>query len=228
MLISKHKELENILNGMASILTYKGPKNKEWDEVSEFLQCAYGIFSNWKGKLNLLLTGTYDADKFWPLFEDFLGECKNGSWSQMARHKSEIAKYKTQLFSSLEQLLSARANLNTTVGIMESVTENSSPKKIARLTPFILSGILFASDEDNFMILDNPVLEYFGFKDYGEALSEYRNIIDVSRSYSIKFKLSMWYINKAYGILSHQGELAVKKLCGNCRPMKSKNFVYSF
>ncbi len=228
MQIYKQKELENVLNGMASILTYNYPKNKKLDEVREFLQCAYGLFSSWKGKLNPHLTGTYDADKFWPLFVDFLKECENGSWSQMARHESKIEKYKTQLFSSLEQLLSARANLNGTIRIMNSVTENSSPKKIAGLTPFILSGILFASDEDNFMILDNPVLEYFNLKDHREALSEYRNIIDISRSYSTKFKLSMWYINKAYGILSNDGELAVKKLCGNCRSMKSKNFVYSF
>ena len=227
MLISKQKELENILNGMASILTYKGPISAEQDEVGKFLQCAYGLFNCWKGKLNLLLTGTYDADKFWPLFEDFLNESKNGSWSQMWRHKPEIAKYKAQLFSSVQQLLSARANLDTTVEIMEGVTEKSSPKKIAGLTPFVLSGILFASVEDNFMILDTPVLEYFGLKSYEQALSEYRNIIDISKSYSKKFNLSMWYINKGYGILSNQG-LDVKKLCGNCRPMKSKNFVYSF
>lgn len=229
MQVYKQKELENVLNGMTSILMNNHPKkNKIPDEVREFLQCAYSLFSSWNGKLIPLLTGTYDADKFWPVFVDFLNECENGSWSQMARRKSEIEKYKTQLFSSIEQLLSTRADLDKTVGIMESVTENSSPKKIAGVTPFILSGILFASDEDNFMILDNPVLEYFDLKDYREALSEYRNIIDISRSYSKKFKLSIWYINKAYGILSHDGELAVKKFCGNCRSMKSKNFVYSF
>ena len=228
MMISKQKDLENILNGMASILTYNGQKNKGWNDAREFLRCAYGLFAGWKGKLNPPLTRTYDAATFWPLFVDFLKECKNGSWSQMARHNSEIEKYKTQLFSSLDQLLLARANLDKTIGIMESLTGSSSPVKIAGLTPFILSGILFASDEDNFMILDNPVLEYFHIKDYREALSEYRKIIDISRSYSTKFKLSMWHINKAYGILSHHGELAVKRLCGNCRPMKSKDFVYTF
>ena len=228
MPITKESDLENILNKLESILTYKGPKSKYVDEVREVLKCSYRLFSGWKGRLGPLLTGAYSEDGFWSLFEEFLCECNNGSWSQMSRHLAEIADYKKILFYSVQQLLSAGSDLDLVAEIMRSVTDPSSPKKIKGLSPFILSGISFAFDEDNFMILDKPVLEYFGISNYEQALSEYKTIIDTSKSYSTEFNLSMWYINKAYGILSHGSELGLKKLCGKCRSKKSSPLVYSF
>lgn len=228
MQISKQKELEKILTEMAILLTPNITKSPVKHEVCQFLGCAYGLFSSWKSKFNPSLIGTYNADKFWTLFEDFLDESNNGSWSQMARGKDKIKKDKVQLFSSVKQLLTNGSNLGEVVRIIKNVTSESSANKILGLTPFKLSGILFAHDENNYMILDNPVTEYFGYKDPDQALLNYKNIIDTSRSYSKKFNLSMWHINKGYGILSNEGKIVVKKLNGNCRSEKSKNFEYSF
>ncbi len=101
MQITKQKDLENILNGMADVLRHNGPKSTVQDKVGRFLQCAYGLFGSWKGGLNQILSGGYSVDQFWSLFEGFLNECNNGSWSQMSRHKGEIAKNKESLFSSV-------------------------------------------------------------------------------------------------------------------------------
>lgn len=221
MSISKQKDLENILAGVVDVLSYTGPKSAAKSGVSDFLHCAYELFKSWEGKFSPILTGVYDQDTFWALFEDFLRECCNGSWSQMSRHKNEIADYKESVFSSVQRLLSAGTSLGPVVEIVKEVTDKSSSSKIKGLSPFILSGILFASNEDNFMILDKPVLEYFGLKDFKQALTEYKNIIDISREYSKQYNLSMWYINKAYGILSNGGVLKVRKLCGNCTFMNS-------
>lgn len=229
MKISQQKEvqLEKILNQMTNILM---PNNfgAQMSEVRQFLQCAYNLFSSWKAKLNLSLVGNYDPNRFWPLFEDFLKESENGSWSQMSRHRPEIEGYKVQLWSSIQQLLTNSTNISRAIQIIDTATSNSSKNKIPGLTPFILSGIIFAYDEDNYMILDKPVMEYFDLKNYEEALLEYCKIVYESKKYSTKFKLSMWHINKAYGILSNQSQLPVKKLNGICRSKNSQNFSFPF
>lgn len=228
MHITKEVELERILNSMAGILNNNPTRFTPKYEVAEFLRCSHNLFSSWKGRLGPVLAGTYSDNQFWLLFEEFCRECKNGSWSDMCRHKSEIEPHKSALYVSVRNLLSAGMHINRVVDIIQSVTKASNPSKITGLTPFPLTGILFASDEENFMILDNPVLEYFGFKSYEGALLEYQKIIDKSRYYTKKFNLSMWDINKAYGVLSNNSSLGVKKLCGNCRSPKSKNYEYPF
>lgn len=228
MHITKEVELETILNSMARILNNNPTRFTTEYEVAEFLRCSHNLFSSWKVKLGPILAGTYSDDQFWLLFEKFCRECENGSWSGMSRHKSKIEPYKSSLYASVRNLLSAGVDAKSLVCIIQSVTKDSSPSKITGLTPFSLTGILFASDEDNFMILDDPVLEYFGFKrwDYEGALSEYLEIIDKSRYYAKKFNLSMFDINKAYAVLSNNRKLEVKKLCGNCRSLKTKNYEY--
>lgn len=49
--------------------------------------------------------------------------------------------------------------------------------KINGLTPFPQTGILLVSTGENLMVLDKPVIEYFVFQNYGDALSEYGKII---------------------------------------------------
>ena len=71
-------------------------------------------------------------------------------------------------------------------------------------------------------------MEYFDLKNYEEALLEYCKIVYESKKYSTKIKLSMWHINKAYGILSNQSQLPVKKLNGICRSKNSQNFSFPF
>lgn len=228
MRITTENDLKNILEKLSGILTYKIAAPGAVDEVREVLKCAYGIFRSWKSKLDPLLTGTYTADTFWPLFEEFTHECKNGSWSQMYRHNNDIVKYKKPLFSSVKSLLSVGPKIGLAVEIMRDVTDLKRLNKIKGLTPFQLSGILFAFDEDNFMILDGPVLKCFGISDYSRALSEYKTIIDTSKGYSKRFNLPMWYVNKAYGILSNDSVLKLKPLCWQCRSKKSKPLSYSF
>ena len=146
----------------------------------------------------------------------------------MSRHRPEIECYKVQLWSSIQQLLTNSTNISRAVQIIDTTTSNSSKNKIPGLTPFILSGIIFAYDENNYMILDKPVMEYFHLKNYKEALLDYHKIVYESKKCSTKFQLSMRHISKAYGILSNQSQLPVKKLNGICRPKNSKNFSFPF
>jgi hypothetical protein len=225
MQISKEKDLEKILEKMSWIMKDDTRFTVRY-EVRKFLQCSYDLFSSWKGRFNPDVVGEYDTDKFWGFFEIFMNECGNGSWSGMARHKSEIYIHRSNLYSSVLKLLSASSDTGKVINIINNVTDKSGMDKINSLTPFPLTGILFASNEENFMVLDKPVIEYFGFENYGDALSEYGKIIEKSREYSKRFNLSMWFVNKGYGILSHQGKLNPKKLCGLCRSAKDHNFEY--
>lgn len=227
MQIAKEKKLEKVLDAMSEIMTDTSRFTVKY-EVRKFLQCSYDIFSLWKAKLNSIALGTSDENKFWDYFEDFLNECGNGSWSGMSRHKSEIYIQKSFLYTLVQKLLSAENNLDKIVGIIRNITNESSLNKINGLTPFPLTGMLFASNEENFMVLDNPVIKYFSLKGYDDALQDYGNIIEKSREYSERFNISMWFVNKGYGIVSHQNRLGLKKLCGTCVSPKGRNYEYQF
>ena len=125
-------------------------------------------------------------------------------------------------------MLQTRGNIKKIIELIADVTEGSSKNKITGLTPFQLTAILFASDEENFMVIDKPILEYFGFEDYRTGVYNYQEIVDESRYYFKEFNLSMWHINKAYAIASNQNKLFVKKLCGRCNFTNAKDYEYLF
>jgi hypothetical protein len=233
MNVAKEKELEGILNQLSGLLTNKYPSSGRHEDARLFLDCSYNLFLGWRSSLNRIMNLELDEYEFWETFESFCNECQNGSWSGMARHKSEIKPRRGQLYKSVHQMLLARTDVNKVIRIIKNVTTSSGPDKIGGLTAFPMTGILFAYDEENFMILDSPVMDYFGFtgeieERYYRALSGYGEIIRKSREYSKKFSLPMWYVNKAYGILSNHKHLGVKKLCGNCFGTSFRNFEFPF
>ncbi|KJE49789.1 MULTISPECIES: hypothetical protein [unclassified Acidiplasma] len=224
----REKELENILSQMSNIITNKS-LTTEQRYAQQFLECTHKLFLAWKPTMKRIASKEIDENTFWGFFERFLNECENGSWSGMARHKPAIEPFKQQLYNIVSQMLLSKANINEVINIIKNTTMPSGANKIDGLTAFPMTGILFASDEDNFMILDEPVLDYFGLQeDYDGALSNYKYIIDKSKYYSTKFNLSMWYVNKAYGILSNDKSLPLKKLCVNCFGKYFKNHGYNF
>lgn len=232
-MLTREKELESILTNLSGFLTNGNTLSEKQKFTRQFLDCSYHIFLGWRSTLNRIMNPGLDEEEFWNIFEKFCNECQNGSWSGMARHKSEIAIHKGQLYGSVHQMLSNRTDVDNVIRIIKEVTTSSGSNKIEGLTAFPMTGILFAYDEEDFMILDGPVLEYFGFTDeidkrYDRALSEYREIISKSQEYAKKFSLPMWYVNKAFGILSNNKSLGVKKLCGNCFGSGFRNFEYRF
>ena len=225
MQIVKETELKKVLDAMSDIMMDTSRFTIK-HEVRRFLQCSYDIFSSWKAKLNSIALGTSNENQFWDFFKDFLNECGNGSWSGMSRHKSEIYMQKSHLYNSIQKLLSAGSDLSKIVAIIRNITDESSLNKINGLTAFPLTAMIFALNEKNFMVLDNPVIEYFGFKGYGDALQDYDKIIEKSREYSERFNLSMWFVNKGYGIVSRHNMLGLKKLCGLCLPPRVRFYEY--
>ena len=224
----KEKELEDILNQMSNIEVNKS-LTIEQRYAQQFLECAHKLFLDWRPTMKRIASKEVDENSFWGFFERFLNECENGSWSGMARHKPAIERFKQELYNVVSKMLLSKTNINEVINIIKNTTMPSGASKIDGLTAFPMTGILFASDEDNFMILDEPVLDYFGLNgNYNNALSNYKYIIDKSRKYSIKFNLPMWYINKAYGILSNDKSLPLKKLCGNCFGKTFTNHIFNF
>ena len=228
MLITKEEKLENILIQMANFRADDNTKITAGFMARKYLQCTYDLFSSWRSEIGYILEVSYNENKFWSFFEEFCRESENGSWSLMCMNNSKVEKEKFKFFSTVRDILLSRGDIQKIILLLNNVTDNSSPNKIIGLAPFPLTAILFASEEENYMVLDKPVLNYFGFSNYGEALPEYREIINKSRDYSKKFNLPMWYINKAYAILSSQCYLEVKKLNGRCRSMKDEDFSYQF
>lgn len=228
MLIREKEKLENILIQMANFRADDNKKITDGFMARKYLQCAYDLFGSWRSKIGYILEGSYDENNFWSFFEKFCKESENGSWSLMCMNNSKVEKEKLKFFSTVRDILLSRGDIQKIILLLNNVTDNSSQNRIIGLSPFPLTAILFASDEENYMVLDKPVLNYFGFSNYGEALPEYREIINKSRDYSKKFNLPMWYINKAYGILSNGCYLEVKKLKGQCLSLKDKNFPYRF
>lgn len=74
-----------------------------------------------------------------------------------------------------------------------------------------------------------PVLDFFNTSAAGALTSKtYQNIVSTSASLVIEYNLSMWYVNKAYGILANNSKLPVKKLCDHCFGKSFKVFNYPF
>ena len=173
----KEKELFDILSKMSRILS--NPVGPEEHYVKDFLECANRLFSNWQSTMNQIANHSLGENKFWEFFERFLNECKNGSWSGMARHKPVIEHYKKELYAAVSQMLSARNDIKNVINIIKNTTLSSGLNKIEGLTAFPMTGMLFAFDQANFMILDEPVLDYFDLNgNYDAALSNYNFIID--------------------------------------------------
>ena len=203
--------------------------NPQDRQVKQFLDCANNLFNGWANTFTTTYLNGINENQFWEIFIEFLRECRNGSWSQMARHENEIEKYKSQLFQLVKDLIANSTSLGTVLNLIRDTTLPSGSNKITGLSPFILTGIMFVSDQNSFMILDQPVLDFFT-TDAQDALTlqTYQNIVNTSQEYAGKYNLSMWHINKAYGILANNSQLPVKKLCNQCFSKYYKVFEYPF
>ena len=79
----------------------------------------------------------------------------------------------------------------------------------------LATSILFVHDENNFMILDSPVKRYFNVIDDKDAIENYDKIITYSQGLAAKYKLSMWTVNKAYGVFMNGGKIKIFDFCNN-------------
>ena len=224
----KSKNIDIILSKMQLILNGHST-NPQDIQVKQFLDCANDLFKKWANTFTTGYLNSINENQFWEIFIEFLRECRNGSWSQMARHENEIEKYKSQLFQLVKDLIANSTDLGTVLNLIKDATFSGRSNKIKGLSPFILTGIMFASDQNSFMILDQPVLDFFT-TDAQDALTlqTYQNILNISQAYAKKYKLSMWHVNKAYGILGNNNQMPVKKLCNQCFPKSFKVFDYPF
>ncbi len=212
----------SLLGRMRDIMSGKILSNYSPD-IKGFLNCSYGIFSGWKNKFSLTNLQQVGVNGFRTYISDFLPESGNGSWSGLARHKPDIQAKISTLYANIITLLKSKGDINQVKMNLCTFCNPGSKSYFKGQTPFLLTAILFASDEDNFMVLDSPVREFYGRDSNNDAIGIYDSIIRVSQSLAKSSGLKMWYINKAYAVHNNSDRIDLKRLNGKCLGYHNKN-----
>ncbi|MHB1709628.1 MAG: hypothetical protein ACYCT2_09165 [Thermoplasmataceae archaeon] len=225
-MIPNNTRFYRMLGSIQQIVSGKklGPK---MNEARNFLSCAYGIFSSWKPFFSPSNLNSITPDQFWAGFETFLSERGNGSWSQLKRHKNSLKNNREKLLSNIKTLINTKNNFSQVLDNLRDFCDTKSRNYFKGQSLFLMTGILFASDEDNFMVIDGPVRRYFfpnkRYASNEDMIKIYSIVIVYSEGLSNKYSLSMWHIYKAYAVLANGGKLDLKRLGNNGRTCIDKN-----
>ncbi|QRF75024.1 hypothetical protein Thermo_00517 [Thermoplasmatales archaeon] len=197
--------------------------SKDSMNTKDYLDCSYGIFSGWKNKFSLTNLKQVGENGFASYIHDFLPESGNGSWSGLARHKPDIEANIGILYENVITLLRSKGNVGEVKEYLTTFSSSGSKNHFNGQSVFLLTAILFANDEDNFMVLDSPVREFYGRDSNNSAVEIYDSIIRTSQSLAKSSGLKMWYINKAYAVHSIGDMIDLKRLNGKCLNHYTKN-----
>lgn len=206
----KGEELDYILKRLSAI---KGDPHGGTDEkkIQKFLDCSYGRFKKC-GEIFEPDNLKNNPSKFQDELEGFLNETENGSWSGLHRMKG-YSKPRELWYDTTLELLRRRDSPKSVKDFLRLVTSPAGTQSgVSHFSLAVATAILFASDESNFMILDKPVLDFFGIGNDNEGIDSYDKIIKYSKERANKCTVDMWLVNKAYAIIRNNGYLVLKPL----------------
>lgn len=192
------------------------------EKIHDYLFAAHTLFLTWSGKFTFSMINSMTPNTVIGMVRDFIPEGNNGSWNNLQR--GGITNSNSLLLKNgLLYLVNYRYNymlpdINDIENRLTRLCSTNAYGYIKGMSIFFCTAVLFANDNKNFMVIDQPVREYFRLGNKIKQLNDYNNVIQKSQKFSNIHDLDMWYINKAYGIWQNNGRMKIWNL--------GKKFLY--
>ena len=215
-------KFKNILTRFGAIA--EGNISNNDKDIAEFLMPAEGLFKSWKLFFNSSYSNNIKKSQqlnnyLCDMIKRYLPENGNGSWNGMERQEKTLCSNPLKLINSFIDILNYNnfifPDYDDVKDLLKKFVINNSPSHTSGMGTLLATSILFVHDENNFMILDSPVKRYFNVIDDKDAIENYDKIITYSQGLAAKYKLSMWTVNKAYGVFMNGGKIKIFDFCNN-------------
>jgi hypothetical protein len=198
--------------------------NSDDEKVAKYIHCAKSLFNSWKyffnsNYLSNLKNSSHFSNYFCDMLKLYLPERGNGSWNGMERQEANLCSNPKLLIEALIDMLNYKTinslpDYNDVERMLSKYQVQKSTNHVNGMGILLATSALFVSNQDNFMVVDKPIMNYFNITTTEDAIQNYQNIIKYSKCLSITYGVNMWLVNKAYAV-SLKGSIKIQPLC-NC------------
>ncbi|WP_084273108.1 hypothetical protein [Picrophilus oshimae] len=156
--------------------------------IHDYLIAAHNLFLTWAGRFPSAINNI-TRNQLQNMLSDFILEANNSSWNNMQRTDMAVAQ-NPNLRNVLQDLVyninNGLPNINDVVRRLNNICNPSLRTHVNGMGVFLATAILFANDNRNFMVIDNPVRMCFGLNNNISQIAQYNNIIMESQRLGTK------------------------------------------
>ncbi len=155
--------------------------NCRQEKIHDYLNTAHTLFLTWSGKFTFSRINSMTSDAVMDMIKNFIPEGNNGSWDNIQR--VGITNSNSSLLKNrLLYLVNYRnknmiPNIKDVVNRLTRLYSTNAYGHIKGMSIFFYTAVLSANNNTNFMVINQPVREYFGLGNNIKWLNNYNNVI---------------------------------------------------